>query len=105
MPIRYTYPVVMAALSETHVNYVDTPVPAIVLIWGNEEQCKGLIEQKRKGIEKRGKFDIPTIMIDLMDRMVYSPTPTEKESAELVFLNNHLITQQLTDIKCPTTIV
>jgi len=37
MPIRYTYPVVMAALSETHVNYVDTPVPAIVIIWGNEE--------------------------------------------------------------------
>jgi hypothetical protein len=33
-PIKYSYPVVMATISEAHVNYVDTPVPAMVMIWG-----------------------------------------------------------------------
>lgn len=36
IPIKYTYPVIMAALSETHVDYVDTPVPSMVFTWASE---------------------------------------------------------------------
>lgn len=40
LPIKYTYPTIFASVSENHNNYMDTPIPSLVMLWGNKEQCE-----------------------------------------------------------------
>lgn len=37
LPIQYTYPIIFASISENHRNYIDAPVPSLILLWGTEK--------------------------------------------------------------------
>lgn len=47
--LRYIYPVIMAVLTNHHVEFVNAPIPGIVALWGKESRYRKTLEyMKRK---------------------------------------------------------
>lgn len=42
--LRYVYPVIMATLSNYHMEFVNLPVPGIIALWGKENRYKKSVE-------------------------------------------------------------
>ena len=47
--LRYIYPVIMAVLTNHHLEFVNAPIPGIIALWGKDSRYKKTLEyMKRK---------------------------------------------------------
>jgi hypothetical protein len=79
-PIKYTYPVIATSLSEEHRDYIDAPLPSILMLWGSKSACRELSAQRRRILEKNSSFEIPAVLVDLNEKVVVGPQPSPEES-------------------------
>jgi hypothetical protein len=50
--LRYIYPVIMAVLTNHHIEFVNAPIPGMIALWGKEVRYKKAVEFMRRKLRE-----------------------------------------------------
>jgi hypothetical protein len=83
-PVEYCYPLVFAAISEDHDDYMDSPVPCLVCYWGEERECAKVKSKYRR---VNDEASMPSVLIDLNSLTAFNTVTTDYESRAMLHMN------------------
>lgn len=90
-PVEYCYPLVFAAISDRHEDYMDAPVPCLVCYWGEERDCERMRGKYRR-LSEEGTM--PTILIDLNSFTAFNSVASEGEARAMLEMNGFILGQR-----------
>ena len=79
--LRYIYPVIMAVLTNHHIEFVNAPIPGVIALWGKEVRYKKAVEFMRRKLKE-----------EVMENMGVSGSSSKSSSSQLSSSSNSLTT-------------